>query len=461
MTLKIYNTLSQKKEEFTLPRGASEVKIYTCGPTVYDRAHIGNLRSFVSADILVRTLTFLGFSVRQVMNITDIDDKTIAGSQKAGVDLERFTAPFTEIFLNDLVQLNITKPTYNPKATEYIPAMIEFVDLLIKKGFAYVAKDGVYFSISKLPDYGCLAGLKEVSGNDARISQDEYDKDNPGDFVLWKNRTAADGDNYWSSPWGDGRPGWHLECSVMATNLLGPTIDIHTGGIDLVFPHHTNEIAQAESATGESPFSRFWFHTAFVNIDNSKISKSLGNTIDLKELGDKGKDPLAYRYWLLMTHYRQPSNFTYQAIDGAESALRRLVQKLSALPDPDQNTGLPENYLRSFVDLISDDLNTPKALALGWDLLTDKNISGDSKKAAWLEFDRVFGLNLSQKINSGSSFEIEFDRLPAEVQAMFWQREEARKEKKWAQADDLRDRLKELGWEVLDTPEGPKIRRSE
>jgi len=323
--MKIYNTMTRKKQEFR-PIVPGNVGIYTCGPTVYNYAHIGNLRSFICADILKRWLIYKGFKVKHVMNITDVDDKTIRDSQKQNISLKEFTRKYEKAFFEDLNKLNIIKPDITPRATEHIDDMVSVIQTLLEKGYAYHGEDGsIYFSIKKFPDYGKLAGLDlDKLKPTAQISEDEYSKEDARDFALWKAWTEKDGDVYWETPLGKGRPGWHIECSTMSSKYLGIPFDIHTGGVDLIFPHHTNEIAQAEAATGKK-FVNYWVHIEHLIVDNKKMSKSLGNFYTLRDLLEKGYSSKAIRYILMSTHYRKQLNFTLSGLEQAEKTVKGLL----------------------------------------------------------------------------------------------------------------------------------------
>ncbi|HEY4494779.1 MAG TPA: cysteine--tRNA ligase, partial [Candidatus Paceibacterota bacterium] len=312
MSIYIFNTFSQKKEEF-IPIKKGHASMYTCGPTVYDTAHIGNLRTFVMNDIFRRVFEYEKYTVTHVMNSTDIDDKTIKRSQSENKDLLQFTRYYENLFLKDIETLNIIVPHRFLRATEHIKEMIEMISILLEKGVAYPTKDGIYFSIGMFKEYGKLAKIKLDAEVRERIINDEYEKENPRDFALWKFWVKEDGEVAWDATFGKGRPGWHIECSAMATWALGPTIDIHTGGIDLIFPHHTNEIAQSEAATGV-PFVHYWLHTAFMNVNEEKMAKSKGNFIKLDDIKSAGISPLSFRYWLLTAHYRTPINFSLDAV---------------------------------------------------------------------------------------------------------------------------------------------------
>lgn len=443
MDLVLFNTLSGGKEKLR-PIHGREVSMYHCGPTVHDYAHIGNFRSSIVYDILRRTLEYAGYGVKQVMNITDIDDKTIKRSHDEGLTLAALTLRYENYFLADLRHLNIKVPEQLPHATEHIGGMIVLIEKLLRDGYAYKADDGIYFDISKSKGYGALAGLDLAAKTESRIANDEYDKKNVRDFALWKFWTEDDGDNVFDASFGRGRPGWHIECSAMAMSKLGETIDIHSGGVDLVFPHHTNEIAQSEAATGKK-FVNNWLHIEFLMVDGQKMSKSLGNFITIKTIVEHGFSPLAYRYWVLGAHYRTKANFTWEGLDGAQTAWLRLRDHMG------EEIGTANaDYQNRFLEIILDDLDTPRALALAWEVAKDPKLSLADRTATLLDFDRVLGLGLEVK---------KHEEIPANIKALVESRESARKEKRWTESDELRDQINALGWNVSDTDNGPDIYR--
>ncbi len=396
MTIKLHNTLTGKLEEFK-PIKPEHVGMYHCGPTVYDYVHIGNLRAFLAADIVRRFFEYEGFEVRQVMNITDVgiggnhdegEDKMIKGLKRDGKkvsteSMKELADFYTERFKEDIAKLNIKTPHVLPKASEHIPEQIELIKILEEKAFTYKTSDGIYFDISKDRHYGKLGGVGK--DNESRIEPNP-EKRNPRDFALWKFNTNLG----FPSPWGQGFPGWHLECSAMSTKYLGNTFDIHTGGIDLAPIHHNNEIAQSENAC-ECELAHYWLHNEFVNVVDAKMAKSEGNQITLKTLEEKGFNPLAYRYFLLMAHYRTPVNFSWDALKAAQNAYHKLKKLVASWPDGGK---VNESYQQRFIEKIENDLNTPQALAILWTLVKDKSISAEDKKTTAQNFCQVFGLGL-------------------------------------------------------------------
>jgi len=466
MTLKLYNTLTRKKEVFT-PITDNEVKMYSCGPTVYNYVHIGNLRAYIFVDILRRYLKYKSFKLKHVMNITDIDDKTIRDSQKENKTLKEFTEFYTKAFLEDIKSLNIETPEIMPKATEEIKHMVEHIQILLDKGAAYKAKSGdIYFKISTFPHYGKLAlidpeNLKKNA--EGRLNTaDEYDKEDVRDFVLWKlYDKEKDGDVFWDTSIGKGRPGWHIECSVMSSKYLGQPFDIHTGGVDLVFPHHTNEIAQSEAAYGKK-FVNFWVHNEHLIVNGQKMSKSLGNFFTLRDLLKKGYSFKAIRYELLSTHYRTKLDFREQHLKKIPETLQKFYDFLDKLdeiktekdnPDVKKAATLAKTDFEKAMD---DDLNISGALsAIFLFMNTVNKIMGSiSKKDADLikktmtMFDTVLGV-----------MEHEKGTLDEDIESLVKQREEARKNKDWKTADSIRDKLKEKGIVLEDTPKGVRWKK--
>jgi len=443
MVLKIYNTLTRQKEDFkSIKEG--EVGMYSCGPTVYGYAHIGNFRTYLLNDLIQRTLKFYGYKVNHVMNITNVDDKTIRGSKKEGIPLREFTEKYTTLFFNDFKLLNIVIPKYVLKATETIPEMVEMIKILMQKGYAYKTNDGIYFSISKFKDYGKLAQLDKVKDRKERVKNDEYDKENAQDFALWKFWTEEDGDVFWETEIGTGRPGWHIECSAMSSKILGPHFDIHTGAVDLIFPHHTNEIAQSECCNGEK-FVNFWIHGGFLTMPEGKMSKSIGNVVYLKTLIEKGYSPMEYRYMCLTTQYRMPLTFSEDSLQSAKASFSRLKNIVEELKDDKKLNG---EYLAKFREALDDDLNAPKALAVLWELVRDEKAVG--KYQTIKKMDEVFGLRL---------FEQEKIEIPEDIKSLAEERLFAKTAKDFKKSDELREELKALGWDIRDSREGYKLEK--
>lgn len=455
MSLQFYNTLTRQKEEF-VPIQAGKVRLYSCGPTVYNYPHIGNYRAYVFTDVLKRALAYDGLEVNHIMNITDVDDKTIRDSQKEGKTLKEFTEFYTGEFLKDLEALNILPPAKFTKATDYVNEMIDIVKKLLDKGIAYKSQDGsVYFDIKKFREYGKLAHLdlsEQKENAQGRIKTDEYDKENAQDFALWKAWDEKDGDVFWDpasfgagTDLGRGRPGWHIECSAMSMSNLGEELDIHTGGVDLIFPHHENEIAQSEGATGKH-FVKYWMHNEWVLVDGKKMAKSAGNFYTLRDVIDRGIDPLVYRFWLLMANYRTRVNFVWGALGAAETALKRLYKLYI---DLGEEVGVvDDNYRAQFKKDLSDDLDTSRALVVLWNVVKDESLSPADRKATVLDFDKVLGLGFEN---------VKKIEIPAEVLKLVEERDTARKEKDFQKSDDLRVKINSLGFEVKDTPEGQKL----
>ncbi len=466
--MQFYNSLTRSKEPFA-PLESGHTRMYTCGPTVYNFAHIGNFRAYTFEDILRRAIAFNGCRVTQVMNLTDVDDKTIRGAKTTGVPLKAFTAPYIAAFFEDLMTLNIQPAEAYPAATDHVPEMLALIGRLFERGLAYQSDDGsVYFSVAKLPAYGKLAHLdREGLRVGARVAQDEYEKESYGDFALWKAWDEGDGDVVWDSPWGRGRPGWHIECSAMAMKYLGETFDIHTGGIDNLFPHHENEIAQTEGATGK-PFVNLWMHCAHLRVNGEKMSKSLGNFFTLRDLVAKGWSGREIRYVLINGHYRQALNFTFDALDAARTSLARVdecVDALTAQAGASAPAALPawgEACSQAFAEAVNDDLNLPEAFAALFALVRESNgalhraalAAGEAAAAlrAFDEMDRVLGVVRFGRATGG-------DALPAEIAALVEARAASRAGKSWAESDRLRDELAAKGWEIRDSKEGQKVKK--
>jgi len=447
-----------------------KVSIYCCGPTVYNFAHIGNFRTYVFEDLLCRTMRFFGLDVFQVMNITDVDDKTIRGAVAQGVSLEQFCQPYITSFFEDLNTLRVVPAQVYPRATEYIDKMIAMIQIMIDKGVAYKGSDGsIYFSINHFPRYGRLARLQTQelqAGASQRLDADEYDKENICDFVLWKAHDAQrDGPIAWDSPFGRGRPGWHIECSCMSTALLGPTIDIHCGGVDNLFPHHENEIAQSECCTG-STFVRLWLHSEHLLVNNRKMSKSLGNFYTLRDLLAQGATGAEVRWSLLGTHYRSQLNFTLEGLRSARSSLERIsstICRLQQLPEREvAASDLPgrlQDALHLFAAALADDLNISAALAAMFDLLRDLNILIDQGHLGCRDGElALLALRCMDSVLGVMDFETQQACIPSAVLELLEQRQAARAAKQWQQADQLRDAIHAQGYLIEDSPEGPRLK---
>jgi len=461
-----FNTLTRRKEKF-VPLEKGKVKMYTCGPTVYDFAHIGNFRAFVFEDLLRRWLEYCGYKVIHVMNITDVDDKTIAAARKKGISLREYTEHYTQAFFEDITALNIEKAHYYPRATEHIPEMVALIKKLLEKGYAYRGEDGsIYYAISKFKDYGKLSKIrvKELKPG-ARVKVDEYGKEEAHDFALWKAWDEEDGDVFWETELGKGRPGWHIECSAMSMKYLGETFDIHCGGVDNIFPHHENEIAQSEAATGKQ-FVRYWLHNEYLLVEGRKMSKRFGNYYTLRDLLAKGYDPKAIRYLLMSTHYRQQLNFTFEGLEAAKNAVDRLTNFVYRLLDADgegcgEKIGsLMENVQKRFEEAMCDDLNIAVALAAIFNFVREVNKLMDDNKLSRGEAEQVYELMMRFDKVLGVIGEVkkEEEKLPKEAEELIRKREEARKVRDWETADKIRERLKAMGVIVEDTPQGVKWR---
>ena len=453
--MQVFNSLTRRVEPLE-PIAENTIRLYTCGPTVYNFAHIGNFRAYTFEDILRRVIQFNGMKVRQVMNLTDVDDKTIRGANAAGVALTDYTKTYKDAFFADLKTLNIQPAEVYPAATDHIPEMIALVEKLVEKGVAYKSDDGsVYFAVTKFPGYGKLAHIDfDHQRTGARCAADEYDKENVGDFALWTAWEESDGPVGWDSPWGRGRPGWHIECSAMSMKYLGETFDLHTGGIDNLFPHHENEIAQAEAATGKE-FVKTWMHCAHLRVNGEKMSKSLGNFFTLRDLLDKGWTGREIRYVLVNAHYRQGLNFAFSALEDARKSLERIDRCVDALVARAKDEPAPEfaqKALDAFTAAVNDDLNIPKAFAALFDLVRETNASGTCSKAVldvFQKMDTVLGV-----IFFGKAAKVE---VPAEVQALLDARAAARAAKNWAESDRLRDEIAAAGWAVKDSKDGQSV----
>ena len=471
MALKLYNTMGRTVQDFK-PINESEVGLYGCGPTVYNYAHIGNLRTYVFEDLLRRTLEYLGYNVRHVMNITDVghltddadegEDKMEKSAREKGKTVWEIAEFFTKAFFNDTEKLNILSPHVSCKATEHIQEMIDLIKTLEERGFTYEAGGNIYFSIDKFPAYGKMALLdRQKLAAGARIEVDS-NKKNPHDFVLWfTNSKFENHAMMWDSPWGRGYPGWHVECSAMSMKYLGEQFDIHCGGIDHVSIHHTNEIAQTEAATGKK-WVNYWLHGEFLVMNKAKMAKSAGNFLTLSLLEEKGYDPLDYRYFCLGGHYRSQLQFSWESLESAKTARGNLSEKVRNLLEngSKKNTaslqGPASVYLEDFRNSISDDLNLPKALAVLWTLLKDKELSDSDKLTLVSDFDKVLGLKLEE---SAAADKKENDNIDQKIIDLIKEREEARKVKDFARSDEIRDQLKEMGIEIKDTADGTKWKK--
>lgn len=456
MVLKLFNYLTRKKE-ILRPIKKGRIGLYTCGPTVYNYAHIGNLRTYIFEDVLRRTLEYHGYKISQVMNLTDVDDKTIRDSGKAEKTLKEFTEFYAKEFFKDLVKLNILRALKYPRATAHISEMIALINTLLKKGLAYKTNDGIYFDISKFKRYGKLSGVKkrELKAG-ARVSADEYSKEEARDFALWK--TKKPGEPSWKAPFGQGRPGWHIECSAMSMKYLGRTFDIHAGAVDLLFPHHEDEIAQSEGATGKQ-FVNYFIEGEHLLVDGKKMSKSLGNVYTLRDLEAKGFHPLDFRYFTLGAHYRTQLNFTWEGLGAASRSREKLNNFIQSLVQEKKRSAGGVKSLKpwkeKFENALANDLDMPKALAVLWKLIHAYHKTPqafDAKKVTELlgDFDRVLGLALNKTNRSA---------VPAKIKALAAEREALRKEKKWKESDKIREEIKRLGFTVEDTTEGPRVRR--
>ena len=456
-----FNTLTRKKEVFK-PLEVGKVRMYTCGPTVYDFAHIGNFRAFLFEDLLKRWLIQRGFKVAHIMNLTDIDDKTIKGSQKQGVPLQQFTDFYVKAFFEDIEVLNIEPADIYPKATDHIPEMVALIKTLMAKGFAYKGEDGsIYFSVCKFPDYGKMSKIKvgELKAG-ARVSQDEYAKEEAQDFALWKAWTPEDGDVFWETELGKGRPGWHIECSAMSMKYLGETFDIHCGGVDNMFPHHENETAQSEAATGKK-FVNYWMHNEHLQVEGKKMSKSFGNFYTLRDLLAKGYDPIAIRYLLMSTHYRQQFNFTFEGLESAKAAVDRLRNFVRRLHEAEgkESGGKVATFVAKaevcFGGSMDDDLNIGIALASLFDFVREINSLLDANAVSKSEAADIGGLMMRFDAVLGVIGKVEVEEaLSADIDVLVQKREAARKAKNWKEADAIRAQLKAMGIVLEDTAQG-------
>ena len=476
MPLRFYNTLTRREEEF-VPLQEGKVGMYTCGPTVYATPHIGNLRTFFFSDLVRRYLEYRGYDVRLVMNLTDVDDKTIRGAAGEGVSLNEYTEPFIDSLFADFERLGIRRADVHPRATHYIDGMVDIIRRLEERGLAYEAEGSVYYDISEFAEYGKLSKVDVSAGRRGeRVAADEYDKDDVRDFVLWKAVKPEDEEvgAAWDTPWGRGRPGWHIECSAMSMQELGETFDIHAGGVDLIFPHHEDEIAQSEGATGK-PFVRYWLHGEFLLLEGDKMAKSTGNIFNLQDLIDRGVKPSSIRYLFLTAHYRSKLNFTFGGLEAAAEAVRRVRDARDRLrdhpaardPDPmDTPTLHPaaDEALAAFAEAMDQDLNTSVALAALHELVGRTNarlhelegrpISEAERVAALRAFERIDGV--FGFVGLADSENVVDADLSAWVEERIAARQAARQSRDFAQADAIRDEIAARGVVVEDTAQGPR-----
>jgi cysteinyl-tRNA synthetase len=461
-----FNTLTRRKERFT-PLEKGKVKMYTCGPTVYDFAHIGNFRAFIFEDVLRRWLKYRGFQVTQVMNLTDVDDRTITASKKANIPLSEHTQQYVEAFFEDLQTLNIERAEHYPRATEHVSEMVALIKKLVQKGYAYKGEDGsIYYDISKFKDYGKLSKFKvDKLKAGARVKVDEYEKAEARDFALWKAWTEEDGDVFWETDIGKGRPGWHIECSAMSMKYLGETLDIHTGGVDNMFPHHENEIAQSEAATGKK-FVNYWLHNEHLLVEGKRMGKRFGNYYTVRDLVRKlGHNPLAVRYLLMSTHYRQQFNFTFDGLEAAKNAIDRLANFMYRLKDANgkgcekEVNGLMKRVQKDFGDAMDDDLNVGVAIAALFEFVREVNNLVDGNLLSNEEAQRVYELMSEFDTVLAVLGDLnKEEKLPEEAQELIQRREAARKARDWKTADHLRIELKAMGVIIEDTPQGLRWR---
>ncbi len=455
MKLRLFDTYSRSLRDFE-PLNPPNVGLYTCGPTVYDYAHIGNMRTYIFEDVLRRTLELNGYNVRHVMNITDVghltsdadsgEDKMEKGSRRSGKTAWQIAEEYTQAFKQDMQALNLVEPTIWCRATDHINEQIDLIRCIEAKGFTYRTTDGIYFDTSRLSDYGALSRL-DIEGLQAGSRIEVGEKRRATDFALWKfSPSDQKRQMEWQSPWGTGFPGWHIECTAMSAKYLGDFFDIHCGGEDHIPVHHTNEIAQSQACYGTN-LANYWMHGYFLQLEAEKMSKSSGKFLRIQTLIDRGIDPLAYRYFCLTAHYRAKLSFSWEGLDGASKSLERLrnaVYEWGAAGKAD------DGYIEKFMEQINDDLNMPRALAVTWDLARSE-LDAATKKATILFFDRILGLRLEQ-------WQPVQESIPADILALVQLRQDARREKRWADADALRQQVGEAGYEIEDTPQGARVR---
>jgi cysteinyl-tRNA synthetase len=465
MALRFYNSMSRTKEVFE-PMAPPAVGLYTCGPTIYNYAHIGNFRAYMFEDLLRRYLEYRGYAVTHIMNLTDVEDKLIRTARETGESLETITARYAKAFFEDVDTLGILRAHEYPPATAHISEMVELIKTLREKGHTYEEGGNIYFRLSTFPDYGKLAhmDIEELKSNaGGRVASDEYEREDARDFALWKAWDADDGEVYWETELGKGRPGWHIECSAMAMKYLGPSFDIHCGGVDNMFPHHENEIAQSQCATGQA-FVKYWLHCAHLVVEGKKMSKSLGNFFTLRDLLEKGIDPMAIRWVLIATHYRQPNNFSFDAVDAAKESIRRIQDfrtRLGEVQGQDGDTLEAECAAceRDFAEAMDDDLNISGALAAVFDLIREVNRKIDGGGVSETGTRQV--LTLLDRLDSvtGLFGGQAAGETPQDILDLVLARQEARRAKDFARADALRDQLAAAGWILEDTPDGPRVKR--
>ena len=465
MPLSFFNTMTRQLEEFT-PREAGKAGLYTCGPTIYNYAHIGNFRAYVFEDLLKRYMQYRGYAVHHIMNLTDVEDKLIRTCRETGESLKAITDKYAQAFFEDLDTLGIVRADAYPAATDHIPEMIEIIKALRDKGHTYEANGSIYFRLTSYPEYGRLSHMDMEQlreGGSGRVDNDEYETEDARDFALWKAYVPEDGDVFWETELGKGRPGWHIECSAMAMKFLGPSFDIHCGGVDNIFPHHENEIAQSECCTGKT-FVKYWLHCAHLVVEGRKMSKSLGNFYTLRDLVAKGADPLAIRWVLIATHYRQPNNFSFDALEAAGQALQRIRDFRTRLRSLKGGEGdLTETCVKAeagFTAAMDDDLNISGALGVVFDFIREVNKAIDDKQVG--EAGAQNALALLDRLNAvtGILAPKEDAEAPQDVLDRVLERQAARRAKDFKRSDTLRDELLAEGWIIEDTPDGPRVKRA-